>query len=210
MLNHYSLSFTFISTLHHFNWQRICIRCFSRCFDPSLTLKSALNARLIRLLNARYNDAQVQRRPPPHQTQLMMFAGRRLVKDHSLSRPTTSPPGHQGSGQRQLQHTANLTWPDYVSEGLHSQSPPESLTVPISLRFLLWFCSFWGASLQFFQLLHKQRQVLQQIPVLEQQLMDPGLSLHTSSSLCCHLILQQLYLWREQRARCVWASAGLI
>ena len=52
--------------------------------------------------------------------------------------------------------------------------------------------------LQLFELLDQQGQVLEQVPVLEQQLVDPGLGLHTGCRLRSHLILQELYLMGER------------
>ena len=51
-----------------------------------------------------------------------------------------------------------------------------------------------GAPLQVLQLLHQQGQVLQQIPVLEEQLVDPGLGFQAGRGLSRHLVLQQLNL----------------
>ncbi|KAF3849306.1 hypothetical protein F7725_015803, partial [Dissostichus mawsoni] len=70
-----------------------------------------------------------------------------------------------------------------------------SLTESISLQLRSCWCC-WGVGLQLLQLLHQQSQVLQQVPVLQQQLVDPGLSLQTGCRLCSHLILQQLHLER--------------
>lgn len=81
-----------------------------------------------------------------------------------------------------------------------SALPP---TVPVRLGLLLRLArrlaSFRGAGLQLFQLLDQQGQVLQQVPVLQQQLVDAGLSLHACRRLRCHLILQQLHLERRQK-----------
>lgn len=49
--------------------------------------------------------------------------------------------------------------------------------------------------LQLTDMLDQQRYVLQQVSVLQQQLVAPGLSLHPGSRLCRYLILQQLHLW---------------
>lgn len=97
----------------------------------------------------------------------------------------------------------DLTWAESVR--LHGSH--QSLTVPVGLRlrlWLAWLCWFWGVGLQLFQLLNKQCQVLEQVPVLQQQLVDTGLSLHTGGTLCCHLILQQLHLMWKHRATSVW------
>lgn len=48
--------------------------------------------------------------------------------------------------------------------------------------------------LQLLQLADQQRQVLQQVPVLQQELVHAGLSLHARRTLRRHLILQQLHL----------------
>lgn len=56
-------------------------------------------------------------------------------------------------------------------------------------------------SLQLLELLHQQGKVLQQVPVLQQQLVDPGFGFHPGSGLCCHLILQQLHLQQGEEGR---------
>ena len=73
-----------------------------------------------------------------------------------------------------------------------------SLTVLVSLSLLLRLPRlgrFWGVGLQLFQLLHEEGQVLQQVSVLQQQLVDAGLSFHTGRGLRRHLIFQQLHLY---------------
>lgn len=133
----------------------------------------------------------------PHQAQLMGFAGWKLDRDD-----VHHPQARRGMSNEDC--STRGTWPERFVWGISLQP----LTVSISLRFLLrlpWLCWFCRASLQLFQLLHEQSQVLQQVPVLEQQLVDAGLSLHAGSGLCCHLIFQQMHLQWEQRARCVWA-----
>lgn len=55
-----------------------------------------------------------------------------------------------------------------------------------------------GLGLQLLQLADQQGQMLQQVPVLQQQLVDAGLSLHAGRALRRHLILQQLHLKPRQ------------
>lgn len=50
-------------------------------------------------------------------------------------------------------------------------------------------------ALQLADMLDQQCYVLQQVSVLQQQLVAPGLSLHPGSRLSRYLILQQLHLW---------------
>lgn len=73
-----------------------------------------------------------------------------------------------------------------------------SLTVAIGLELLRLGLARQappgGVGLQLLQLADQQGQVLQQVPVLQQQLVDAGLSLHAGRALRRHLILQQLHL----------------
>lgn len=102
-----------------------------------------------------------------------------------------------------MSESFSIILPTWTCADLESARP--SLTVAVGLRLLLLVPGFrlWGVSLQLFQLLHQQRQVLQQVPVLQQQLVHTGLSLHPSSRLRRHLVLQQLHLEGKQRAEVV-------
>lgn len=90
-----------------------------------------------------------------------------------------------------------------VSNREPSQHQGGALTMSIFLQLSLGLsrrAPLRGLGLQLLQLADQQGQVLQQVPVLQQQLVDAGLSLHAGRTLRRHLILQQLHLkpWQQE------------
>ena len=70
------------------------------------------------------------------------------------------------------------------------------LALPLLQALSLGLSGF--RALQLFELLDQEGQVLEQVPVLEQQLVDPGLGLHAGCRLRSHLILEELHLMGER------------